>query len=116
NVRVAVDESRQDQSALGVDGLFGLDAFREEETVADGIDGVAANGDLAVLDDPAVAIHREDGGVRDEQINAYGLFCRSLGKAFGGTKENKKKRQGNHFCDVAHEDLPHNSDFCGLKT
>ncbi len=80
HMRVAVDESRQDQFSFRVYGLLGEDSFRKGHSSvgAHGNDGVAFHRNETVLDDLAIRIHRDDRASRYQQVHRYWLFGRRL--------------------------------------
>jgi hypothetical protein len=87
-MRVPVYETGKNERAPGIDGLLRLNAFGKKETVTERVNRVPVDGNLAMLDNPAVAIHRHDRGIRDQQVDTYGLFSDVLRKTSDGL--NKK--------------------------
>jgi hypothetical protein len=79
---MAVDEARQDQRAFCVNSLTSavtLPGLRDEVSVcSDKNYGVSANTYGAPLNDSPGGIHGDNGGIDDEQVEAYRLFLRNL--------------------------------------
>ena len=68
-VDVAVDEPGHEQAAALVAHLVGWVGGADVGPLAHGHDGGALHGDRAVGDDPALGVHRDDRGVREDHVD-----------------------------------------------
>ncbi len=75
-VSMAVDESGQDQRALGIDRLGSVVPGFEFAARADGDDGVTFDDYGSVVEDGAGAVHGDDCAAADEQVGFYFLCLR----------------------------------------
>ena len=84
-MRMAIHKPRQDELSTGIDGQPGRNTFHVAQdkvrALADKGDGVSPHGDHAVSEDTVLPIHRDNGSILDQEVEADCLLLSLCGLA-----------------------------------